>query len=115
MPARKARDVKSAAPSPSPALRSSRSRSQLSATDDEASRVPPVIEAEETDDTDNTGAEESSVVDEHGDEDEGADVDGAEDSGASSSKPSLKDRQAKLRELRLRMVSTPYHHHIYLY
>ena len=103
MPARKPREIKSAAPSPSPgpSRASARSRSKLS-----EETVPEV--SVEVDEADENGVEASTEDDEAaGQEGEAESAEAeAEASGASSSgKLSMVERMQKLKDLRMRMVS----------
>lgn len=100
MPSTRRREEKSAAPSPSPAraLRALSAASETSVTS--GAHVPDSVE-----ETDEEHVEEDEHTEEH--DEESAEQEDPEEQEGDKRKPTLQERQAKLKELRLRMVSRP--------
>ena len=102
------RDEKSAAPSPSPRLSRRRAEEAVEIAGDRASVAPAVESVEEGEEHgehaeveengEGEGEQENGEGEENGEEN-------AEEEEVEKKKPTLEERQAKLKELRMRMVS----------
>lgn len=109
---RKSRDVKSTAPSPSPARVTRASRSRTAEDRDEVASVatqPTVPEEDEEEDEEDAEEQEEQAEEVVEDDTEAADEEGeaAEEDGEEKApaKASREERMTKLKELRMRMVS----------
>ena len=113
---RKPRDVKSAAPSPSPARSvKSRTRSKTASTPEDPAPIQETPEEDGVDeageDDEDTAAEPENGLSEAVEDTEGeAEVSGSSESEKGKGKVSMADRMAKLKDLRVRMVRYFFHH-----